>query len=107
MQGLLAVYRKELADHFSSYRFIILFALIAMVGFITSYMVGLNLREHLEGIVRPKFIFLMLFTHFADYAARFKRLLFGESMIYMPRAIREPSSIASIIKWGSLQSPMA
>lgn len=62
MQGLLAVYKKELADHFSSYRFIILFALIAMVGLITSYMAGLNLREHLEGIVRPKFIFLMLFS---------------------------------------------
>ena len=62
MQGLLAVYRKELSDHFSSYRFIILFALIAMVGFITSYMAGINLRDNLEGIARPKFIFLMLFN---------------------------------------------
>lgn len=62
MQGLLAVYRKELADHFSSYRFIILFALIAMVAFITSYMAGINLRENLEGVAKPKFIFLMLFN---------------------------------------------
>ncbi len=62
MQGLLAVYKKELADHFSSYRFIILFALIAMVAFITSYMAGINLRENLEGVARPKFIFLMLFN---------------------------------------------
>ena len=62
MQGLLAVYRKELADHFSSYRFIILFALIAMVGFITSYMAGINIRESLEGVARPKFLFLMLFN---------------------------------------------
>ncbi len=62
MQGLLAVYRKELADHFSSYRFIILFALIAMVGFITSYMAGINLRENLGGMARPKFVFLMLFN---------------------------------------------
>ena len=62
MQGLFAVYKKELSDHFSSYRFIILFALIAMVGFITSYMAGVNLRENLEGVARPKFIFLMLFN---------------------------------------------
>ncbi len=47
MKGLLAIYRKELADHFSSYRFIILFALIAMVSFITSYMAGMNLKENL------------------------------------------------------------
>jgi len=58
----MAIYRKELADHFSSYRFLILFALIAMVGFITSYMAGINLRESLEGVARPKFVFLMLFN---------------------------------------------
>jgi len=62
MQGLWAVYRKELSDHFSSYRFVILFALIAMVSFITSYMAGVTLRENLEGIARPKFVFLMLFN---------------------------------------------
>ena len=62
MTGLLAIYRKELADHFSSYRFIILFALIAMVSFITSYMAGMNLKENLEGVAKPKFVFLMLFS---------------------------------------------
>jgi len=62
MQGLFAIYKKELTDHFSSYRFVILFALIAMVSFITSYMAGINLRENLEGVVKPKFIFLMLFN---------------------------------------------
>ena len=62
MKGLFAVYRKELADHFSSYRFVILFALIAMISFITSYMAGISLRENLEGIAKPKFIFLMLFN---------------------------------------------
>ena len=62
MQGLFAVYRKELADHFSSYRFVILFALIAMVAFITSYMAGVNLKENLEGVAKPKFVFLMLFN---------------------------------------------
>ena len=62
MTGIGAILRKELADHFSSYRFIILFALIAMVSLITTYMVGMGLREELGGIAKPKFVFLMLFT---------------------------------------------
>ncbi len=62
MKGLLAVYRKELADQFSSHRFVILFALIAMVGFITAYLAGVGLRENLAGIAKPRFVFLMLFN---------------------------------------------
>jgi ABC-2 type transport system permease protein len=62
MKGISAVYRKELSDHFSSYRFVILFALIAMVSFITSYMAGIHLKESMEGMAKPKFAFLMLFN---------------------------------------------
>ena len=62
MNGIRAIARKELADHFSSYRFIILFALIAMVSLITTYMVGMGLKEELAGVAKPKFVFLMLFT---------------------------------------------
>ncbi|MBW1721964.1 MAG: ABC transporter permease [Deltaproteobacteria bacterium] len=62
MQGLFAVYRKELSDHFSSYRFVMLFALIAMVSFITSYMAGVSLRENLEGTARQTYYFLGLFN---------------------------------------------
>ncbi|MFZ7110143.1 MAG: ABC transporter permease [Desulfatiglandales bacterium] len=62
MQGLFAVYRKELADHFSSYRFVMLFALIGMLSFIISYMAGISLRENLAGVAKPKFVFLMLFN---------------------------------------------
>ena len=40
MRGIKVIFKKELADHFSSYRFIIIFALIAMVSLITAYMVG-------------------------------------------------------------------
>jgi hypothetical protein len=58
--GLLTIFKKELADHFSSYRFVILFALIAMVSLISTYMTGVSLREELEGIAKPKFVFLML-----------------------------------------------
>ena len=61
-QGLLVVFKKELADHFSSHRFVILFALIAMVSLISTYMTGISLREELEGIAKPKLVFLMLFT---------------------------------------------
>ena len=32
MQGLYPVFKKELSDHFSSYRFVILFALIGPKG---------------------------------------------------------------------------
>jgi len=62
VQGVKVILKKELADHFSSYRFVIIFALIAMISLITAYMVGLNIRQQLEGIAKPRFIFLMLFT---------------------------------------------
>ncbi len=79
--GLLTVFKKELSDHFSSYRFIILFALIAMVSLISAYMTGISLREELEGIAKPKFVFLMLFTStgawfsFAQFVAFFGPLI--------------------------------
>jgi len=62
VHGIKAIFKKELTDHFSSYRFMILFALIAMVSLITAYMVGLNIKQELEGIAKPRFVFLMLFT---------------------------------------------
>lgn len=61
MKGLAAILKKELADHFASHRFVILFALIAMVSLITAYMVGIKIRE-VEGQVKPQFVFLLLFT---------------------------------------------
>lgn len=62
MGGVRTIFKKELADHFSSYRFMILFALIAMVSLVTAYMVGLNIKQELEGVAKPRFVFLMLFT---------------------------------------------
>jgi len=62
VQAIKTIIKKELADHFASYRFTIIFALIAMVSLITAYMVGLNIRKELEGIAKPQFVFLMLFT---------------------------------------------
>ena len=62
MRGINVLLKKELADHFSSYRFTIIFALIAMISLITAYMVGINIRQELDGVAKPRFIFLMLFT---------------------------------------------
>ncbi|MBW1779465.1 MAG: ABC transporter permease subunit [Deltaproteobacteria bacterium] len=62
MQGFSAVFRKELQDQLSSYRFVILFALIAMVSFITSYMAAVHMRENLETLAGTRFPFLMLFS---------------------------------------------
>ena len=61
MRGFAAILKKELADHFTSYRFVILFALIAMVSLITVYMVGIQIRGA-EGQAKPRFVFLMVFT---------------------------------------------
>jgi ABC-2 type transport system permease protein len=54
--------RKELADHFSSTRFLILFCLILMVALVSTYMAATNVREALEGVAKPAQVFLMLFT---------------------------------------------
>jgi len=62
MSALRAIMRKEVADHFSSYRFLILFSLIAMVSVLMVYMAGLKIAQDLEGEVKQTFIFLMLFT---------------------------------------------
>ena len=59
---MLTIVRKELADHFSSTRFLIIFCLITMVALVTTYMVGAGLKEGLAGTARPKYVFLMLFT---------------------------------------------
>jgi ABC-2 type transport system permease protein len=62
MYGIGAIFKKELSDHFSSYRFLLLFALIAMVSLITAYMVNLSISKELEGVAKPGYVFLMLFT---------------------------------------------
>ena len=62
MHGLYAVFKKEFQDNFSSFRFVILFALIAMVSFISSYLAGLHLRQNLEGLASTKSPFLLLFS---------------------------------------------
>ncbi len=62
MKGTFIICRKELADHFSSTRFILLFYLILMVSLVTAFMVGTGLKEELKDVAKPTFVFLMLFT---------------------------------------------
>jgi ABC-2 type transport system permease protein len=62
MQGLTTIVKKELADHLSSYRFLLLFVLIAMVSLITVYLVGQHISRELAGVAKPQYTFLLLFT---------------------------------------------
>ncbi len=62
MKGLFVICRKELSDHFSSTRFILLFTVIMMVSLVTAYMVGAGLRDELQGVAKPTLVFLLLFT---------------------------------------------
>lgn len=62
MKGILTICRKELADHFSSTRFILLFYLILMVSLVTAFLVGSGLRDELKDVAKPTFVFLLLFT---------------------------------------------
>ena len=62
MSALQAITRKEISDHFSSYRFLILFSLIALVSVLMVYMAGVKISQDMEGHAKPTFIFLMLFT---------------------------------------------
>ena len=62
MHGIFTIYRKEMEDHFSSIRFLLITALIVMVGVIIASMVGMSMQEELKGMAKPDFIFLLLFT---------------------------------------------
>jgi len=56
------VFRKELADHFSSARFLILFCLVVCVAVLITNTVSLNINRELSGGAKFRYFFLMLFT---------------------------------------------
>jgi ABC-2 type transport system permease protein len=62
VHGILTIFRKELADQFSSTRFLLISALIVMVGVIIASMVGMGIQEETRGLAKPTLIFLLLFT---------------------------------------------
>ncbi len=59
MHGLLAIYRKELADHLGSRRFTILFVLICFAGLSSVYVAAQSIRSE---IADARNAFLLLFT---------------------------------------------
>jgi ABC-2 type transport system permease protein len=60
MQGMITVFRKELSDSFTSWRFIILFVMVLLAGVFTLYMDFLNMRGEVTG--SSEFVFIRLFT---------------------------------------------
>ncbi len=62
MNGLLAIYRKELADQLSSRRFLILFLLICLAGLSSVYTAGQSIRSQASQASGPQEMFLVLFT---------------------------------------------
>lgn len=60
MQGLATVFWKELADDFTSKRFIILFALVLLAGVLAIYVAAETIRGEVTGTTQ--FVFLKLFT---------------------------------------------
>lgn len=62
LSGIFTIFRKEMEDHFSSTRFLLISALIVMVGVIIASMVGMSIQEELKGMAKPTLIFLLLFT---------------------------------------------
>jgi len=70
MTALMTVFWKELADNFSSWRFIILFALVLLAGVSAIYVAAENIREAVTEISKSpfavaetiRFVFLKLYT---------------------------------------------
>jgi ABC-2 type transport system permease protein len=69
MRSILTVYRKELTDHFSSNKFLILLALIYIAGLSSTYVALQNIRESASGL--GKHVFLYLFTTGGDVLPSF------------------------------------
>lgn len=64
MPGLLAVFRKEMADNFASKRFLIMFALILLAGMSATYTAAQAIRTAVptSSSGSTPFVFLLLFT---------------------------------------------
>jgi ABC-2 type transport system permease protein len=102
MTGLVAVYRKELEDHFSSTRFTLLLTVILMVSLIMAWMTGSGLRKELEGFAKPSLVFLFLFTstgaffslvQFVAFFGPLMGLVLGFDAINRERAARTLSKL--------------
>jgi len=69
MKSILTIYRKELCDHFSSNKFLILLALIYIAGLSSTYVALTNIREAASSL--DEHVFLYLFTTGGDILPSF------------------------------------
>lgn len=60
--GLGAVARKELADHLSGRRLLILFGLVAVTGLSATYVAAATIRQSAAELAEGGFVFLLLFS---------------------------------------------
>ena len=82
MQGMMTVFQKELADHFTSLRFLILFALVFSVGVFTIWVDVQNIRGAVTGI--DQFVFLRLYTTSAQNLPGFLQFLSLMAVFFIP-----------------------
>ncbi|MBX5477390.1 MAG: ABC transporter permease [Clostridia bacterium] len=75
MNGVIAVTRKELADHFGSLRFLILLGLIALSGLTALYLAAQTIRANAADASSTGFVFLLLFTSSGSSLPPFTALL--------------------------------
>jgi ABC-2 type transport system permease protein len=104
LHGIIEIFRKEMEDHFSSTRFLLMAALIVMVGVITASMVGMSIQEELRGMAKPTLIFLLLFTstgklfsfvQFISFFGPLVGIILGFDAISRERAQRTLSKLVS------------
>ncbi|MGA3173700.1 MAG: ABC transporter permease subunit [Syntrophorhabdales bacterium] len=104
MAGIFSIFRKEMEDYFSSTRFVLIAALIVMVGIIIASMVGMTIREEVRGMAKPTLLFLYLFTStgklfsFVQFIGFFGPLIgivLGFDAINRERAARTLSKLVS------------
>lgn len=69
MRSVLTVFRKELTDHFSSKKFLVLLALIYIAGLASTYVALQNIHEVASAL--DKHVFLKLFTTGGDVLPSF------------------------------------
>ena len=104
MHGIFTIFRKEMEDHFSSIRFLLISALIVMVGVIIASMVGMGIQEESKGMAKPTFLFLWLFTstgklfsfiQFIGFFGPLMGIILGFDAISRERAQRTLSKLAA------------
>jgi ABC-2 type transport system permease protein len=104
LHGIFTIFRKELEDYFSSIRFLLISALIVMVGVIIASMVGMTIREEVKGMAKPTLLFLYLFTstgklfsfvQFIGFFGPLMGIIIGFDAINREKALRTLSKLAS------------